>query len=121
MEHDEQSAVISWRDYYVGAHPELSLLYAIPNGGKRSIYVARKMKAEGVMPGVPDLHLPVARRGYIGLFIEMKFGRNRQTDEQKHWFEQLSAQGHYCKVCYSAQEAIDVLSWYVGLSESKES
>lgn len=119
MEHEEQVAVINWRDYYVGMRPELALLYAIPNGGKRSIYVARKMKAEGVMPGVPDLHLPVARRGYAGLWIEMKFGKNKQTEEQRRWFVQLSEQGHLCSVCYSSDEAIKLLSWYVGLNEDR--
>ena len=59
-EHLHQKALFEWADRMEGAWPELRLMYAIPNGGLRTKAQAGKLKAEGVKPGVPDIHLPVA-------------------------------------------------------------
>ena len=47
-----------------GRHPQLALIFAIPNGGKRHIGTARKLKAEGVRSGVPDIFLACPRMPY---------------------------------------------------------
>jgi hypothetical protein len=75
--------------------PELRLLFAIPNAGAGAQSgQAGKMKAEGVKRGVPDLHLPVARNGYHGLFIEMKYGKGTPSPEQKEWIADLREEGY---------------------------
>lgn len=71
-EHEEQKALIEWSAWMSNARPELSLMFAVPNGGDRHPAVAAKLKAEGVKAGVPDIFLPVPRNGYHGLFIELK-------------------------------------------------
>src|SRR5699024_10256580 len=71
-EHDEQVQLIRWAGLARGAYPALRWLHAVPNGGARNIVVARKLKAEGVQRGVPDLCLPVPRGPYHGLYIELK-------------------------------------------------
>ena len=43
----EQTCLFRWAAYSLGAHPELKLLHAIPNGGKRSKSEAARMKAAG--------------------------------------------------------------------------
>ena len=63
----EQEAVIAWCGWMEKQHPELKLLFHIPNGGSRNKAEAANLKAQGVKPGVPDLCLPVARCGYHGL------------------------------------------------------
>ena len=65
-ESQEQQALFSWAEYAKGLHPELGLLYHIPNGGKRDKLEAARLKLEGVKAGVPDLCLPVARGGAQG-------------------------------------------------------
>jgi hypothetical protein len=67
-----QQALIEWVHWQRRTTPALGLLFAIPNGGARSLRTASRLKAEGVVPGIPDLCLPVARRGFHGLWIELK-------------------------------------------------
>jgi hypothetical protein len=89
------------------------ILYAVPNGGHRNVIVAAKMKAEGVLSGVPDLCLPVARKGFHGLYIELKAGKNKTTPNQKQVMKQLIAEGYKCAVCYSLDEFISVVNDYI--------
>ena len=112
-EHDEQVALIAWVQYAKKRVPELDLLYAIPNGGMRDKAVAAKLKAEGVMAGVPDLHLPVARGEYHSLYIEMKFGKNILTDKQAELKPKLEKQGNAVVVCYSFEQAVETLNEYL--------
>lgn len=113
MEHDEQVALFQWADYQFKVMPELALMYAIPNGGKRHKMVAIKLKREGVKAGVLDIHLPVARGKFIGLWIEMKYGKNKPSKNQSAWIDALRLEGHRVEVCYSAGEAIEVIKDYL--------
>jgi hypothetical protein len=45
-----------------------------------------KLKAEGVRAGVADLCLPAARRGYHGLYIEMKSEEGVATKSKEPFF-----------------------------------
>ena len=110
-EHDEQVALIRWAE--LSGLPELQLLFAIPNGGQRHPAVARKLRDEGLKPGVPDLCLPVARGNYHGLFIEMKVGRNKPTASQSQWIRELCRQGYRVEVCYGYDEARVVIENYL--------
>lgn len=112
-EHDEQSALFRWAFFAMAKHHELSLLYAIPNGGHRHKAVAKRMKAEGVRAGVPDLCLPVPRNGYHGLYVEMKAGRGRPTHQQQRWIDALACQGYKAVVCYGWQHAKNVIEEYL--------
>jgi len=82
------------------------------NGGLRGKAEAARLKAEGVKAGVPDLCIPIARGGYHGLFVEMKFGRNKPTDEQMKWLSTLERNGYMATVCWGAEEAIAVIEQY---------
>ena len=113
-EHDEQVALFRWSAFYTPALPELALLLAIPNGGKRDIATARKLRAEGVKAGVPDLLMPVARMGHHGFWIELKYGPNRTTIEQDVWLTALRAEGYAVDVSYGWQEAAHKIVRYLG-------
>lgn len=76
-------------------------IFAIPNGEKRAISVAKRLKAEGVKPGVPDLHVPSLR-----LWIEMKRQNGgRLSPEQRDWHEYLTQCGDTVIVGLGAQDA----------------
>lgn len=111
-EHSAQSALVAWAQLHESEIPVLRLLYAIPNGGARHAVVANKMKLEGVKSGVPDLCLPVARCGYNSLYIEMKVGRNKISENQERWLKDLTEQGSLCVIAWDWFLASDILAKY---------
>lgn len=88
-------------------------MFAIPNGGLRNKFTAYKLKAEGVKAGVPDIFLPVPSNDFHGLFIEMKFGKNKPTDSQEIWHIDLALGGYKVAVCYSFEDAQKVITSYL--------
>jgi hypothetical protein len=118
-EHQEQAALIRWAAMSEHQHPELRLLFAIPNGGARSKAAAGKLKAEGVRPGIPDLCLPVPRGGYSALYIELKVPaspgkpKGRETSTQRDMRLALTEAGNHCVVCWGWIEARDAIELYL--------
>ena len=112
-EHSEQVALFEWAEVNLGNYPELIMLYAIPNGGKRNIGTARKLKAEGVKAGVWDVALDVGKNGFHGLRIEMKYGRNKLTDEQVKWGQRYVLYNYSTAVCYKWTKAAVVILHYL--------
>lgn len=119
LEHQEAVALIEWRDAHVGKYPELDELYAIPNGGKRSKRTRGRLKAEGVKSGVSDYHLPVARGGFIGCYIELKAAGGTASKKQREWIEKMRARGHWAGVCVGWEAARDVLVEYLSMGPTK--
>jgi hypothetical protein len=70
------------------------------------------LEAEGVKAGVPDIHLPVARGGFHGLYIEMKFGKGKLTGAQEDYILFLKQRGYAVAVCYGYEDAVEVIQWY---------
>lgn len=111
----EQEAVISWAEYNEYQYPSLKWLYAIPNGGSRHPYEAVNLKRQGVKAGVSDLKVPCMRGGFGGLYIEMKYGDNKLTEKQAEFLEDMQKEGYKTAVCYTADEAIEVIEKYLKL------
>ena len=121
LETVEQAAFVRWAKEHESQWPELALLFAVPNAGKRSKATRGRMLAEGLKAGVPDLCLPVSKRGYHGLFIEMKrvnASPSDTQDSQAAWHNQLAEYGNYVCVCKGAEAAKLVVRWYMGELES---
>lgn len=117
-EDTEQINVVSWAGWNMSRYPELKWLFHVPNGGSRNKQEAVKFKQMGVKAGVSDLCLPYPKGSYCGLFVEMKFGNNRQQDTQKEFLADMAAAGHFVATCYSAEEAIKVIEEYLNLSDA---
>ena len=103
-----------------------SLLYAIPNGGQRTLATAARLKATGVKAGFPDIGLPVACAGYHGLFIELKrartvgkrgtpIGGGSVQTKQDEWHTKLRNEGYRVAVCHGWLEAADCIANYLEL------
>jgi hypothetical protein len=111
-EDQEQKELAQWLDLH-------KILWChVPNGGKRNVITARKLKGHGVKAGVPDV-LIFDVTDYVttrvdshcpGIAIELKRQRKGQTSpEQKQWLDDLTARGWITKVCNGANEAITFL------------
>ncbi len=85
-EHNEQAGLVAWfRSKFPGV-----LIYAVPNGEHRAISAAKRLKADGVVPGVPDLHIPA-----WNLWVEMKRSDGGMLSrEQSNMIGYLEGIGH---------------------------
>jgi len=96
-EHSEQVGFINW---FRAKYPDV-LIFAIPNGEKRAISVAKRLKAEGVVRGVPDLFIPA-----WNLWIEMKrVSGGRLSTDQKQMISYLENIGHTVIIGKGATDA----------------
>ncbi len=118
-EHDEQCALFSWAARMEYHHPELRLLFAVPNAGKRSIGSAMYYKAEGLKSGVPDIFLPFPNGVHHGLIIEMKVKGGKVSENQKAWLDALTMEYYAVHVCWSFEEAKSVICKYLSIDEAK--
>lgn len=114
-EDKEQITLFSWIEFAKNRYEELSLIYHVPNEGKRSASTGARLQAMGLRAGVPDICLPTAHGGYIGLYIELKVKPNKPTDKQKQWLRGLRDAGHLTAVCYGWEEAKKLIEEYISL------
>lgn len=113
-EHQLQVQIIQECNLRANQNPVWSRLFAVPNGGDRNVIVAKKLKAEGVRPGVPDLIWPVARGSFVGLVMELKVGSNKPTPSQLDWLNWFSQTGWCVRVVHDdPAEAMQILEWYI--------
>ena len=78
--------------------------------------------ARGLIPAEADEQAAVmewagwnaARRGYHGLYIEMKSLTGRIRPEQADWINRVRAEGYAAFVCHGGGEAVEKLEWYLG-------
>lgn len=120
-ESQEQQALFRWAAYNRGRHPELRLMYHIPNEGKRPTPTGARMRSEGLRKGVPDICLPVPRGPYHGLYIEMKRVKgSRVSNEQKQWLRDLTDQGYMAVICNGFEAARGVISNYLDTGRVSE-
>jgi hypothetical protein len=109
-EDDFQKASANYlRFKYPGA-----LFFHVPNGGHRHIKVAAKLKAQGVLAGVPDWLICEPRKGYHGLAIELKVKGGRLSLEQSARLYQFRMRGWKCLVIYSLDEFMNAVDEYLG-------
>lgn len=104
-EHEEQRVFVQWfRRRYAPVR-----IFAIPNGGFRSRATAGRLKAEGVMRGIPDLFVPE-----WNLWIEMKRVKGgRLSPDQVNWKQYLEEIGNTVFVAYGAQNAMELVDDFV--------
>lgn len=117
-EHQEQVNLFCWAKLLEDRHPQLKWMFSIPNAGKRKS--GWWEKAEGLKKGVHDIFLPVPRETYSGkmipgLWIEMKFKKNKLTKEQEEFKTAMDAEGYQTVTCWSFLEAKKAIIDYLGL------
>ena len=110
-EHVEQVTFINW---FRRTHPGV-LIFAVPNGGYRSAATAGRLKAEGVVQGIPDLFVPA-----WGLWIEVKRAKGgRVSPEQRAVMAYLEQAGYTCCVARGCDEAVELVNRFALLNPEK--
>jgi hypothetical protein len=96
-EHLEQVRLVSWMRKTYPQHR----IFAVANGGLRSITTAINLTSEGVTRGIPDIQIPS-----LNLFIEMKRQKGGVVSpEQKDWINYLNECGYIAIVCKGFEAA----------------
>lgn len=112
--HLEDSLQASIVDYHRRAVPEeAAILFAVPNGGRRSPREAARLKRQGVLAGVSDLILVTYERT---VFLEVKLAKSllqdretRQSDSQREFQARVEGLGHPYRVIRSLEDYAAVL------------
>jgi hypothetical protein len=85
-------------------HP-LLFYYSSTNMGQRPGKFAARMKAEGMISGIPDLFFPS-----LFMYIEMKrVKESYATEKQRFIMDKLESYGYKCYVCKGCDDAIKVV------------
>ena len=114
VEHQLQVAEIAWTEMQGMLWPELTAIYAIVNQGDRGDMGQIRMTAEGLKRGMPDLHFPVARRGWNSLYVENKTPSGRVAKIQKERMTSLQGHGNLCYVIRAHRDFVTLFTWYLG-------
>ena len=108
-EHEEQVALVNWfRDNF--KEPDY-IIFAVPNGGKRGIKEAGRLKDEGVKKGVSDLIIVTHNKI---IFLEMKNAKGKLSKEQISFNENIEYLGFISLVAYSATDASEKIMEVLG-------
>lgn len=95
--------------------PSFGLVHHSPNGGARSVVTGARMKAMGTRRGFPDLILAVpSPHGRLGLVIEVKAGKGKETPEQTAWLMAFHRWGWTVRVCRSAGAVVREVLAHLG-------
>ena len=113
LEHQIQVAICQYLDI------RKVVYFAIPNGGKRNIIAATKLKKEGVKSGVPDLCIIHEGQAF---FLEVKrpttpgAAKGRLSPAQKEMIARLEEAGAEVKIVYSVADVIEAcIDWHINV------
>jgi len=112
-ESSEQIAFFHWVRIQGCTDERFKTIFAVPNGTNSSAKAGFKAKREGLRPGVSDVFVPIASRGYHGLFIEFKIKPNKLSEKQEDFFKRVHGQGYACRIAWSADDGIKILKEYL--------
>lgn len=62
---------------------------------------------------MPDLFVPIVRREFGGLFLEVKTKIGKLSDVQRFWLGELVENGYRCEIVRSLEDGIKVLKGYL--------
>ncbi len=112
-ESQAQAAVFDWARWQQSKHPALKSMYHAANEGKRSRIAGANLKRQGLKPGVSDICLPYAAGGFNNLYIELKVGGNKATEEQLSFIDTINGIGGKAVIVYGSEAAIEVITAYL--------
>jgi len=115
----EQIQLIKW---FNKIFPELQEdIHHFANERKCSLRYGALLKSMGVKSGVSDIFLALGQDIFIGLWIELKFGKNKPTKSQIAFAQRKRMRGYRVEFCWGCEEAkvilLDYLKDYISARE----
>lgn len=109
-EHNLQKACVTW---FRLQYPNY-ILFAIPNGAKRTARQGHYYKEEGLTAGVPDLMIAEPVGYFSGFFVEMKTENknSKPSPAQVEMIKKLQARGYKVAICRSLDSFIAEVTNY---------
>lgn len=101
-EHELQSACVKW--FRLKYRNYQHILFAVPNGARRTAQNGARYKAEGMLAGVADLILLKSNKHFGALCIEMKTKSGTQQQTQKEWQKHAEEAGNKYVICRSLED-----------------
>lgn len=102
LEDDLQEKIVKFvRTNYLN-----TLIFSIPNGGRRNMFEAVRLKKQGVLAGVADLQI-ISYNKII--FVEVKIEGGKQSENQKAFQEAVEQLGFQYSIIYSVDDVIKLL------------
>jgi len=115
QESREQIALFQW----IRLHPKLKhIAYHVPNERKTSKISGFILKQLGVLSGVSDVVIPVARGGFHGMYIEMKSTKGRLSENQKSFLDNMTKEGYMAVCAHGFDSAKQFIEEYLKLPDS---
>lgn len=110
-EYEMQRSIFAEIAYRANQDARWKRIAAVPNGQYRP-----GQRAEpGINAGFPDIILPIACRGYKGMVMELKIGKNKTSAAQTDWLLWFKENGwRICVVWDDPAAAILEFEWYLG-------
>jgi hypothetical protein len=105
-------AIMDWIRLNQTRLPGLKLAFHCPNGEVRNKATAKRLKRMGVLPGIPDLMIPVGNGRFRGLALEVKSKRGKLSAEQVQVIARLRLQDWFVEVVHTPDEGIAVINTY---------
>lgn len=110
----EEIAQINFMNWVKFHLPHIAMdTHHIANERQCTPQEGQKLKRMGVTKGVADIFVAVPIHGKAGLWIELKVGRNKPTQEQMEFLERKLERGYAASCVYGWEAARDRLLSYL--------
>jgi len=86
------------------------LFFSIPNGGKRNLIEASRLKQTGVKKGVPDMEFLLNEKTF---FFEMKTEKGKTSIEQKKFISRLKKNGFPVYIIRSEEHFFNIFLFII--------
>ena len=130
-ESDMQIALFDMIYLHESKYPLLRRVFHVPNEGYSGVKgraKGQKRHREGVRAGIFDIFVEVpqykfdAAGRYIscpGLHIELKAKDGKMSDAQTDWLNYYCSAGYRAEICFSWEDAWEIICDYLGYEEIK--
>lgn len=114
---EEQQLQTKFMEWLGLQYPKVwRVTFSIPNEGRRSYNVGKKMKSAGMKKGVPDLFIAYPTQHFHGLFVEFKSDKGKVSEHQENMMSLLREQKYETRVIFkSLDDAINMVNEYLGV------